>query len=105
MMMMIMMRLRPKPRRTSSPRCALKTPPSGGSYSVELVQLPPTSSDSRHALGVYKAALDDLETPAEDIKFLRSIFETERQADFDRANPDAYAAFTGDAYMDYSDTD
>ncbi len=72
---------------------------------VGTVATAPTSSDSRHALGVYKAALDDLETPDEDIKFLRSIFETERQADFDRANPDAYAAFTGDAYMDYSDTD
>ena len=63
------------------------------------------TSDSRHALRIYNAAVDDLETSAEDIAFLRSIFETERQADFDRANPDAYAAFTGAAYMDYSDTD
>ena len=72
---------------------------------VGTVATAPTSSDSRHAMGVYQAALDDLETPAEDIKFIRSIFETERQADFDRANPDAYAAFTGTAYMDYSDQD
>ena len=72
---------------------------------VGTVATAPTSSDSRHALAVYKAALDDLETPAEDIAFLQSIFETERQADFDRANPAAYAAFTGAAYMDYSDQD
>jgi hypothetical protein len=38
-------------------------------------------------------------TPAADIAFLRSICETERQADFDCA---AYAAFTGAAYIDFS---
>ena len=41
-------------------------------------------------------------TPAADIAFLRSIYETERQADFDCA---AYAAFTGAAYIDFSDQD
>ena len=42
-----------------------------------------------------------------DIAFLRSVYETERQADFDRANPAAYAAFTfaGAAYIDFSDRD
>ena len=45
------------------------------------------------------------DTPAADIAFLRSIYETERQADFDRANPAAYAAFTGAAYIDFSDQD
>ena len=63
------------------------------------------TSDSRHALRIYNAAVDDLETSAEDIAFLRSIFETERQADFDRANPVAFAAFTGAAYIDFSDQD
>jgi len=72
---------------------------------VGTVATAPTSSDSRHALGVYKAALDDLGTPAADIAFLRSIFEAERQANFDRTNPAAYAAFTGADYMDYSDQD
>jgi hypothetical protein len=43
------------------------------------------TSDSRHVLRIYNTAVDDLETSAEDIAFLRSIFETERQADFDRA--------------------
>ena len=38
-------------------------------------------------------------TPAADIAFLRSMYETERQADFDCA---AYAAFTGAAYIDFS---
>jgi hypothetical protein len=54
---------------------------------VGTVATVPTSSESRHALQVYHAAVDDLETSAADIAFLRSIFETERQADFDRANP------------------
>ena len=64
----------------------------------------PPSAESRHALKIYNAALDDLETPATDIAFLRSIYETERQADFDRANPVAFAAYTGTAYHDFSDT-
>jgi hypothetical protein len=72
---------------------------------VGTVATAPTSSESRHALQVYHAAVDDLETSAADIAFLRSIFETERQADFDRANPAAYAAFTGAAYIDFSDQD
>ena len=63
------------------------------------------TSDSRHVLRIYNAAVDDLETSAEDIAFLRSIFETERQADFDRANPVAFAAFTGAAYIDFADQD
>ena len=69
-----------------------------------------TSSAFRHALRIYNAAVDDLETSATDIAFLRSVYETERQADFDRAdfdhaNPAAYATFkfTGAASMDYSD--
>jgi hypothetical protein len=33
------------------------------------------------------------------------LHETERQADFDRANPAAYAAFTCAAYIDFSDQD
>ena len=67
----------------------------------------PTSSESRHALRIYNAAVDDFDTPAADIAFLRSIYETERQADFDHANPAAYAAFTfaGAAYIDFSDRD
>jgi len=42
-----------------------------------------------------------------DIAFLRSVYETERQADFDRVSPAAYAAFTfaGAAYIDFSDQD
>ena len=72
---------------------------------VGTVATAPTSSESRHAIQVYHAAVDDLETSAADITFLRSIFETERQADFDRANPAAYAAFTGAAYIDFSDQD
>ena len=63
------------------------------------------TSDSRHVLRIYNAAVDDLETSAEDIAFLRSIFETERQADFDRANPVAFAAFTGAACINFSDQD
>ena len=70
---------------------------------VGTVATAPTSSESRHALQVYHAAVDDLETSAADIAFLRSIFETERQADF--ANPAAYAAFTGATYIDFSDQD
>ncbi len=71
----------------------------------------PPSAESRHALKIYNAALDDLETPATDIAFLRSIYEshnnneTESQADFDRANPVAYAAYMGTAHDDFSDTD
>jgi len=66
-----------------------------------------TSSAFRHALRIYNAAVDDLETSAADIAFLRSVYETERQADFERANPAAYAAFqsTGAAYIDFSDQD
>ena len=71
---------------------------------VGTVATAPTSVESRHALKIYNAALDDLETPATDIAFLRSIYETERQADFDRANPVAFAAYTGTAYHDFSDT-
>ena len=57
-----------------------------------------TSSAFRHALRIYNAAVDDLETSATDIAFLRSVYETERQADFDRADfdgatPAAYATF------------
>jgi hypothetical protein len=62
------------------------------------------SAESRHALKICNAAVDDFDTPAADIAFLRSIYETERQADFDRANPAAYAAFTGTTYHDFSDT-
>jgi len=62
------------------------------------------TSDSRHVLRIYNAAVDDLETSAEDIAFLRSIFETERQADFDRANPVAFAA-SGAACINFSDQD
>jgi len=40
----------------------------------------PTSLESRHALRIYNAAVDDFDTPAADIAFLRSIYETERQA-------------------------
>jgi len=40
-----------------------------------------TSSAFRHALRIYNAAVDDLETSATDIAFLRSVYETERQAD------------------------
>jgi hypothetical protein len=65
----------------------------------------PTSSESRHALRIYNADVDDFDTPAADIAFLRSIYETKRQADFDRANPSVYAAFTGAAYIDFSDQD
>jgi hypothetical protein len=65
----------------------------------------PTSSESRHALRIYNAAIDDFDTPTAAIAFLRSIYETERQADFDCANPSAYAAFTGAAYIDFSDQD
>ena len=65
----------------------------------------PTSAASRHALLIYHAALDDLDTPAVDIKFLRGVFEAERQADVDRADPVAYAAATGTPYHDFSDED
>jgi hypothetical protein len=80
-------------------------PDTDAAANVGTVATAPTSSESRHALQVYHAAVDDLETSAADIAFLRSIFETERQADFDRANPAAYAAFTGAAYIDFSDQD
>jgi hypothetical protein len=50
-------------------------------------------------------ALDDLDTPAADIAFLRGVYETERQTDFDRANPVAYAARTGTPYRDLDDED
>ena len=72
---------------------------------VGTVATAPTSSESRHALRIYNADVDDFDTPAADIAFLRSICETERKADFDRANPAAYAAFTGAAYIDLSDQD
>ena len=36
---------------------------------------------------------------------LTGVFETERQADFDRANPVAYAARTGAPYHDFDDED
>jgi len=72
---------------------------------VGTVATAPTSSESRHALRIYNADVDDFDTPAVDIAFLRPIYETERQADVDRANPVAYAAFTGAAYIDFSDQD
>jgi len=72
---------------------------------VGTVATAPTSAESRHALKIYHAALDDLDTPATDIAFLRGVFETERQADFDRANPVAYAARTGAPYHDFDDED
>ena len=74
---------------------------------VGMVATALTSSVFRHALRIYNAAVDDLETSAADIAFLRSVYETERQADFDRANPAAYAAstFAGAAYIDFSDRD
>ena len=64
-----------------------------------------TSAKSRQALLIYHAALDDLETPAADIAFLRVVYEAERQADVDRADPVAYAAATGTPYHDFSDED
>jgi len=67
---------------------------------VGTVATAPTSSESRHALRIYNAAVDDFDTPAADIVFLRSIYEFERQADFDRVNPAA-----GAAYIDFSDQD
>ena len=59
----------------------------------------PTSSESRHALRIYNADVDDFDTPAADIAFLRSIYETKRQADFDRANPSVYAAHSATASL------
>ena len=85
--------------------CVVRARETDAAANVGTVATAPTSSESRHALQVYHAAVDDLETSAADIAFLRSIFETERQADFDRANPAAYAAFTGAAYIDFSDQD
>ena len=72
---------------------------------VGTVATAPTSAESRDALRIYHAAIHDLTTPAQDIAFLRGVFETERQADFDRANPVAYAARTGTPYHDFSDED
>ena len=72
---------------------------------VSTVAVAPTSAASRQALLIYHAALDDLDTPAVDIKFLRGVFEAERQADVDRADPVAYAAATGTPYHDFSDED
>ncbi len=46
-----------------------------------------------------------LDTPAVDIVFLRGVFEADRQADVDRADPVAYAAATGTPYHDFSDED
>jgi hypothetical protein len=65
----------------------------------------PTSLASRRALNIYHAAVDDFDTPAVDIAFPRSIYETERQDDFDRANPVAYAAYTGSPYQDDEELD
>ena len=67
---------------------------------VGTVATDPTSLASRSALQIYRAALDDLDTPAEDIAFLRSIYETERQDDFDRAN---HTAYTGVPYQAAAD--
>ncbi len=72
---------------------------------IGTVATAPTSAESRHALKIYHAALDDLDTPANDIAFLRGVYETERQTDFDRANPVAYAARTGTPYRDLDDED
>ncbi len=72
---------------------------------VGAVGATPTSAESRHALKIYHTALDYLDTPATDIVFLREVFETERQAYFDRANPVAYAARTGAPYHDFDDED
>jgi hypothetical protein len=72
---------------------------------VGTVATAPTSAESRDALRIYHAAIHDLTTPAEDIAFLRRVYETERQADFDRANPVAYAARTGTPYHDFSEED
>jgi hypothetical protein len=72
---------------------------------VGTVAVAPTSAASRQALLIYHAALDDLDTPAVDIAFLRGVFEAERQADVDRADPVAYAAATGTPYHDFSDED
>jgi hypothetical protein len=72
---------------------------------VGTVATAPTSAASRHALLIYHAALDDLDTPAVDIAFLHGVFEADRQADVDRANLVAYAAVTGTPYHDFSDED
>jgi len=72
---------------------------------VGTVVTTPTSAESRHALKIYHAALDDLDTPVVDIAFLRGVYETDRQADFDHANPVAYTARTGAPYHDFSDED
>jgi len=75
--------------------CARETDPAAN---VGAVATALTSSEFRHALRIYNAAVDDLKTSATDIAFLRSVYETERQADFDRADfdgatPAAYATF------------
>ena len=72
---------------------------------VGTVAVAPTSAASRQALLIYHAALDDLDTPAADIAFLRGVYETERQTDIDRADPVAYAAATGTPYHDFSEED
>ena len=59
---------------------------------VSTVATAPTSAESRDALRIYHAAIHDLTTP-------------ERQADFDRTNPVAYAARTGTPCHDFSDED
>ena len=65
---------------------------------VSTVAVAPTSAASRQALLIYHAALDDLD-------ILRGVYETERQTDFDRANPVTYAARTGTPYRDLDDED
>jgi hypothetical protein len=76
-------------------RCSLDPPYDHSSY------IPGVSP----RLKIYHAALDDIDTPAVDIAFLRSIYETERQDDFDRANPVAYATYTGSPYQEHEDQD
>jgi hypothetical protein len=77
----------------------------GLSYLIAHVLHYLSSSPHAHSFVYGTAALDDLDTPADDIEFLRGVYETERQADFDRANPVAYAARTGTPYHDLDDED
>jgi hypothetical protein len=62
----------------------VRTAETGVVAQVGTVATAPTSTASRHVLKLYHATLDDIDTPANALAFLRSIYETERQPEFDR---------------------
>ena len=85
-------RLRPNPPQLQFFGFAAIANPASVVVKVGIVATAPTSLASRRALKIYHAALEGYRHSCCRHCVLRSIYETERQDDFDRADPVAYAA-------------